>query len=546
VRAAERPLVLALAGLLAIGAGPLAAQAVVELQAGGSSLYDSYGVSGTLYTPRYEAWLGVGYQDGFRIGGALQTSYGKDSLRVGSDALLIRYPTDLFSIGVNVLTQSVRYTLVRPRLLMITSAGAAAAAPQSQFFQAFSFDAPYGALALRYLARPTLALGFDGAIASRQSALASAEWLVRPDVSLGATAGIGSNAPYGAISAAFRGRSLTARASYVEFAEGFRRVELPFPVQSEAKGLNVAVDWSPTPDLSLGAGRQGFAQDSGSGIAVTATGTSLYGAYRWRGLRTQAAVYYSSSEGVSNLSNSFALGTSVGQWLDIEGYLLQSRPSVGEATNTPVVNLRERLHPRLALLQQVSWNDAVTVRFGGDLITPWGDLGVSYSIIQQPFRPQDPFQSVLSLTARLQIGRIGTTVNTTFLPDGSVAYVAGASSYLYFGSFGGTQPNLVAPPVGRFVLRGRVVDEQGRGVDGAVLDFDGEVAISNQEGQFLIRVRRPREFPLRLVFEEFLDPGPWEVVSAPAIVQALNEERAPYTEVLLRRVAPAPSPAPTP
>ncbi|HEX5817321.1 MAG TPA: hypothetical protein VFY20_00485 [Gemmatimonadales bacterium] len=545
MRAAERPLLFALVGLLA-GARPLAAQSVVELQAGGSSLYDSYGVSGTLYTPRYEAWLGVGWQDGFRIGGALQTSFGKDSLRVGSDALLIRYPTDLFSIGVNVLTQSVRYTLVRPRLWMTASTGAAAAAPQSQFFQAFSFDAPYGSLSARYLARRTLVLGFDGAVAAQQSALASAEWLVRPDVSVGATGGIGSNAAYGAVSAAYRGRTVTARASFVDFAEGFRRVELPFPVQSEAKGANVAVDWSPTPDVSLGVGRQGFAQDSGSGVVVTATGTSAYGAYRWRGLRAQAALYYSSSQGITNLSNSFALGTSLGRWLDVESYLLQSRPSVGDATNTPVVNLRERVHPRLALVQQITWNDAVTVRVGGDLVTPWGDLGVSYSIIQQPFRPQDPFQSVLSLTARLQLGRVGTTVSTTFLPDGSVAYVAGASSYLYFGSFGGSQPNVVAAPVGRFVLRGRVVDDQGHGVDGAVLDFDGEVAITNQEGQFLIRVRRPREFPLRLAFDEFLDPGPWEVVSVPLTVQALKEERAPYIEIILRRAVPPLAEPPAP
>jgi hypothetical protein len=346
---------------------------------------------------------------------------------------------------------------------------------------------------------------------------------------------MGSNAAYGAVSAAYRGRTVAARASLVDFADGFRRVDLPFPVQSEAKGVNLAVDWSPTPDVSLGAGRQGFAQDSGSGVVVTATGTSLYGAYRWRGLRAQAALYHSSSQGITNLSNSFALGTSVGRWLDVEAYLLQSRPSVGDATNTPVLNLRERVHPRLALVQQITWNDAVTVRVGGDLVTPWGDLGVSYSIIQQPFRPQDPFQSVLSLTARLQLGRVGTSISTTFLPDGSVAYVAGASSYLYFGSFGGSQPNVVAAPVGRFVLRGRVVDDQGHGVDGAVLDFDGEVAITNQEGQFLIRVRRPREFSLRLAFDEFLDPGPWEVVSAPVTVQALKEERAPYVEIILRR-----------
>ena len=101
----------------------MAAQSVVELEAGGTSLYDSYGVAAHLYTARADGWIGVGVQDGdFVLGAAVQTSFKQDSLRIGSDVLVERYPTDLFSLGVNILGQDVRYTLVRPRTYITSSA----------------------------------------------------------------------------------------------------------------------------------------------------------------------------------------------------------------------------------------------------------------------------------------------------------------------------------------------------------------------------------------------------------------------------------------
>jgi len=146
---------------------------------------------------------------------------------------------------------------------------------------------------------------------------------------------------------------------------------------------------------------------------------------------------------------------------------------------------------------------------------------------------------VLSLSARIQLGRYATSLNTTFMPDGSVNYIATAATYLYFGQFGGMQPNLVQTQLGKFVIKGRVVDEDGQPVDGAAIDFEGDLAFSNPEGQFLLRVGRPRDYRLTVRFEEFLLPGKWQVVAAPATVKALPEDRAVSHDIVLRRVIPA-------
>jgi hypothetical protein len=230
----------------------------------------------------------------------------------------------------------------------------------------------------------------------------------------------------------------------------------------------------------------------------------------------------------------------------VEGYLLQSRPSNGEARNTPIVNLRERLTRRFSLMQQFLWNEgALTVQFGGDAVLPLGDVSVSYQLVQQPFAPEKPFKSVLNLTARLQLGRYSTSVNTSVLPDGSVNYLATASTFLYLGQYGGLQPNAVGSRPGRFVLRGRVLDQEGRPVEGAAIALNGELAFTNAEGQFMIRVNRLDDYKVEVRLDEFLLSGTYEVLSTPATIRAERENRAQSADIILRRTDAPPPPADT-
>ncbi len=537
----------ALAALLVALSAPATravGQTVVEVQAGGTSLYDSYGGSVHFYTSRFTGWLGVGYQDGFKLGAAIQTSFHQDSLRIGSSVLLEKYATDLFSTGVNVLTQDVRYTWVRKRTMVLAAAGSAAAAYGSQFFQAYSFDDPFGAVSARHEASRQVTLGFDGVIASQQSAIGSVAWFPLVNLGVAASGGIGSNAPYGAVALEYKNRSLSVRTSYVGLGDNFRRAALPYPAQTEAYKENIQVDWQPWPQIAIGVARQNYLQSATDTTpAISASGNTVYGSITRFGVRAQAGLYDSHSQGLSNLSTYFALGYSFGQWVDAEVYLLQSRPSIGPSTNTPIVSLREHVSRRFSLLQQVSFNNGdPTIQFGGDVMTPIGDLSLSYQIVQQPFAPLDPFNSVLSISARVQLGRYSTNLNTVIQPDGSVNYTATASTFLYLSQFGGMQPNLVSPQIGKFVIGGRVVDEQGQPVDGAALDFDGNITFTNPDGQFLIRLGRPRDYKLTVLFSEFLAPGRWEVVSAPASLRAQPEEHASSTDIIVRRVViPAPA-----
>jgi hypothetical protein len=110
------------------------------------------------------------------------------------------------------------------------------------------------------------------------------------------------------------------------------------------------------------------------------------------------------------------------------------------------------------------------------------------------------------------------------------------------GSFGGAQPQQVGGRMARYVIRGSVRDEEGNGVEGAAVEIGSEVVFTNSTGEFFLRVGRPTRTAVRVLLGEFLLPGQWEILSAPAEVEAGSETR-PGVAIVLRRPVPQP---PTP
>jgi hypothetical protein len=92
----------------------------------------------------------------------------------------------------------------------------------------------------------------------------------------------------------------------------------------------------------------------------------------------------------------------------------------------------------------------------------------------------------------------------------------------------------------RYVVRGAVRDEQGHAVEGAAVEIGGEVVFTNSTGEFFLRVGRPTRTSVRVLTGEFLLPGQWEVVSAPAEVEA-GPETGPGIAIVLRRPALVPA-----
>ena len=522
-----------------------AAQTVFELEGGGSSLLGGYGATANFWRNNTDGWIGIGYLNGLRVGASVRRAIRRDTLRVGNDAILVRFPTDVFSPGSNLLVQGASYAGSGARTSYFAFAGASSSGLGAPSFQATDVEQPMGAMFLQHRVAPTVRLTGTAIFAAHQTVVPGIQWQPDPDLTTALVAGVGSDRPYAASSLLLRRGALAAKAAYVWNPDRFRRAPVPSPNQTEIDRQNLQLSYEIAPDFQVGVSHQNFVQDStDEKPAVRASGNSVFAGGRVERLRVTAGLYDSRSQGIRNLSSYLALGREVTGWLDAEVYVLQSRPEGQPVTTTPIANLRWRVSPRVGLMQQVILNQGrPTVHLGASLRTGIGEFGADYQIVHQPFEPLHPFRSTLNLNARLQLGRYSTSLGTYIQPDGSVDYAASGSTFLYAGGFGGVQPGQVGnAQMGRYVVRGVVRDESGAPVEGAALDIGGEIAFTNSQGEFFLRVRRPQRYPLAVKLDEFLLPGRWELAAAPADVRADAEARAQAAEIVLRRVV-APAPA---
>jgi|SRR6185503_14903832 hypothetical protein len=92
--------------------------------------------------------------------------------------------------------------------------------------------------------------------------------------------------------------------------------------------------------------------------------------------------------------------------------------------------------------------------------------------------------------------------------------------------------------ISKYLIQGVVLDDQGAPVEGAALHIGRQLSYTNSSGRFMVRFSKPGSFPLSLAPEEFLTNGVYQVVSAPAQVQAESEDSVSDVRVVVRRVPP--------
>lgn len=524
---------------------------VFELQGGGSSLYQGYGGALNVWGDRFEGNVGLGYLDGLRFSVFLKHLVGRDTLRLGNDAIGVRFATDVFGGSHALLAQGVGFRRATKRSVLFAFAGASAAATPAPFVNALTQDQPIGVVQAERALSPTVHLTTHALFSSRQTVLQGIRWESPTGLEAGATGGMGGNQPYGAVSVASKRERLDVRASYVRMGDHFRRTGVPTPAQSEMDRENVLVTFRPADGFSLGIGRQNFRQDSTlPGTPDRATLNQLFGSARLAGVNLGAGVFESRTPDMRSVSSYVTASRELTSWLQTDLYLLRVwAPALVEAT-TPVLYFREHVSPRLSLLQVVTRaNGRTSVSFGGALTSGLTSLGLDYQIVHTPYHPERPFVQTIALNVRLPLGDYRVSAASFVTPDGRVNYTGSASTFFYAGDVvsGGARP--VEIRFQRYIVEGRVVDESGAPVDGAAIAIGGSTVFTDSRGQFFIRLSEKRPVPVRVLLDEFLAMGSFEVVSAPpSATPQLERQRTPI-RVVVRRVPPggsAPAPAAAP
>jgi hypothetical protein len=215
-------------------------------------------------------------------------------------------------------------------------------------------------------------------------------------------------------------------------------------------------------------------------------------------------------------------------------------------------NFREILNSRFSLTQIVTRNNGQTnVAYGGAFLSNIVSVSVDYQTVFLPFvqSGQGQIKQVVVLGLHFQLPH-GMQLNTStdITPLGQIRYTAYASTYAYRGLGRGSNGASFTGSFFHNLVRGVVVDPRDQPIAGAALKIGGQVVVTDSDGNFLLRLKKPGQQPLEVSFDDFTAPGSYVLLQAPPSVRAVREEDAPEYKVVLKRVpvAIAPVDAATP
>jgi hypothetical protein len=527
-------------GLLWLGCAPLCRAQLITVGGGSSDLYDANGASIQVQSGNYQGYLGAGELGGnFLLGTRASTKLYGGTLSAGDEPITLDLPTDIFNTNQYLLARGASFSTQRRGYNLMVFGGATAVGGGTPFFQAATADTPAGMVFVDKAVSDRLHFYSREVFSEQLTSINGFNFQLTPGITLGAAAGVGSNQGYGATSLEMKLTWLELKAAYIGAGDRFRRVIVQQPINSEYTGANVLATVKPHRGVVIVAGHQNLLQPQydTSLPFVRATVNQLQGGFDFRQFHWGGGLFQSFLQGQETTGEALWADRPVTHWLDTGiNYFRSHSQADNQVTSMISGILRETLSPRLSLLQIIgSSQGQTTVSFGGNYFSNHFTVGVDYQTVYVPFLAQ-PFKQGMAVTLQLRpFGGIELDGQSFLGPDGKTRYTASGSSIVsgasrFFGINGSSGYRLP-----RYVVRGRVVDEKGNAIPGAAVRVDGQVLLTNAAGEFFVREKRGGTYPLKVSFDDFVNPLPYQVVSCPATVTAMREEVATEVLVTLRR-----------
>jgi hypothetical protein len=523
-----------------------AAGQVFQLTGGSSSLMNAEGGSVEVHAENYTGRIDLGYLNGPSLGFFFSRPYKDSQLGAGDQQIPFLLPTDLFDRSFYFLGRGMSLTRnVNGRLFVF--AGTTSDGYSAPFLNIARADTPAGAIFYDRQLSPSVRFFSRNMISDRQTSIQALEWAARKDIKMALSAGMGNNQPYGASSFTMTGRWMSLDASYARSGDAFRRVLVSTPQLAENDRENIRLELKPFSNVRIVINRNNYlaafspnvvqrAMVQGVGAGAGVAGFQLYGSY-----------FQSSTQSGNSTALAVGVRRSLTRHFEAGTDFLRSGYSKGVPAHSMVGTVREILNSRFSLTQVITHNNGQTnVAFGGSFLSNLVAVSVDYQTVFLPFVQGNSgqFKQVIVLGLHFQLPhglQLNTSTNVT--PLGQVRYTAYASTYAYHG-LGRDSPG--ASFSGAFfhnVVRGRVLDPQGKPIAGAALLIGEDLAVTDSDGNFLVRLKKAGDLNLKVAFDEFTAPGNYVVVQAPETVRATVEDSAQGYDIVLRRVANAPPPA---
>ncbi|MGA7795239.1 MAG: carboxypeptidase-like regulatory domain-containing protein [Candidatus Acidiferrales bacterium] len=517
-----------------------AAGQVFQLTGGSSSLLNAEGGSLEVHANNYRARIDLGYLGRPSLGFFLSRPYKTSVLGAGDQEIPFVLPTDLFDHSFYFLGRGVSLTRNVGDSRLFVFAGTTTDGYFAPFLNVARNDTPAGAIFYEKQLSPTLRFFSRNVFSGRQTSIQAIDWAARKDIKMALSAGIGNNQPYGSSSFAMDERWMALDASYTLSGRNFQRVLVATPQLSENDRENIRLELRPATSVRIIVSRNNYlasfapnqyerATVEGFGASAAAAGFQFNGSYF---LSTTTAGNSTAMDlGVHrNLTRRLVVGTDY----------LRSVYMKGTVAHSVIGNVREIFSSRLSLTQIISHNNGqTTVDFGGNFISNFVTVSVDYQTLFLPFAQSAPGQlkqvMVLGLHFQLPHG-VQFNMDTDVTPLGQVRYTAYGSTYAYRGMGNSSPGTSFSGAFFQNVVRGEVLDPNGEPIAGAALQIGAELAVSDSDGNFMVRVKKAGVLSLKVAFDEFTSPGRYAIVQAPQTVKATRADSAQDYSIVLRRL----------
>jgi hypothetical protein len=513
---------------------------VFQLTGGSSSLLNAEGGSLEVHANNYKARIDLGYLGRPSLGFFFSRPYKTSVLGAGDQQIPFVLPTDLFDHSFYFLGRGVSLTRNLGGSRLFVFAGTTTDGYLAPFLNVARNDTPSGAIFYEKQLSPTLRFFSRNVFSNRQTSIQAIDWATRKDIKMALSVGIGNNQPYGSSSFAMDERWVALDASYTLSGRNFQRVLVATPQLAENDRENIRLELRPATNVRIIISRNNYlasfapnqyerAMVEGFGASAAAGGFQFNGSY-----------FLSATTAGSSSAMDLGVRRNLTRRLEVGTDYLRSGYLKGAVAHSVIGNIREIFNSRLILTQIISHNNGQTiVDFGGNFISNFVTLSVDYQTLFLPFAQSAPGQlkqvMVLGLHFQLPHG-VQINMDTNVTPLGQVRYTAYGSTYAYRGmgrSSGG------ASFTGSFfqnIVRGQVLDPEGEPIAGAALQVGAELAVTDSDGNFMVRVKKAGMLNLKVAFDEFTSPGRYAIVQAPQTVKATRKESAQEYSIVLRRL----------
>lgn len=514
---------------------------------GASTLVDAEGGSLEVNAGSYAGRIDLGYFGKPSLGFFFERPIGRYLFGAGDQQIPFLLPTDIFDHSFSFLGRGGSLSEKFSNGNLFVFAGTTANGFYTPFLNITRADTPAGAIFYEKQLTPTLRFFSRNIFSSRQTAIEALEWSERKDIKMALSAGIGNNQPYGSSSFSVDKKWLVFDASYTLAGDNFRRVLVATPQLSENDRENLRLELHPWSKVRFIVSRNNYfaslAPASGSACCDSIARAMVQGVSAsagFAGFETYGSLFQSATSLGSSTASAFGARRTVTRHFETGVDFLTSSSAKGAPVHSTVGSFREIWNSRLSVSQTVTHtNGQTSVDFGGNFISNFVTVSVDYQTMFLPFLTgsKGQFQQVMVLGLHFQLPHgVQFNMESNVTPLGQIRYTAYATTYAYHGmgsSSNGTSFN------GSFfqnVVRGQVHDPNGQPIEGAALQIGTELAVTDSEGNFMVRLKRAGQLNFKVDFDDFTAPGKYVIVQAPNTVKAAHEDSAEEYSVVLKRL----------